>query len=363
MKHIKLFCFLILVSLPLHSEQNQDIENYFLKIYENEKLEFLGCIEKEGLPLEEQLNTKCKISEIVKDAAYYLTGERRLSPHDFLDQFTRFKRINNVVPGYPRRAQERGTEGFVIIEYNISVDGDTLDPKIIRSECGDRRSPFTIYKTCGVFNKKSLQQVKNLRYEPARFEGKKISSNNVKHSFTFMMEQENLSIRQRKSRAFNKAEKAITEKDFEKAISIADANLESDHMFMSILASANYEQGNYLGAKEWSNKLKDELLKEGRKIPESMIIKIYIILISSLFNLGDYEEIINLEGEFSTYSRERLIYKSMLAMTNFYYGISYINTGNIHKGAYYLGFAAKNSNSKAESDYIDSVINQISSYL
>ena len=50
-------------------------------------------------------------------------------------------------------------------------------------------------------------------------------------------------------------------------------------------------------------------------------------------------------------------------MTNFYFGVSYINSGKIQKGAYYLGLAAKNSNSKAESDYIDSVIDKISSYL
>jgi hypothetical protein len=60
------------------------------------------------------------------------------------------------------------------------------------------------------------------------------------------------------------------------------------------------------------------------------------------------------------YENEKL---ELLAMTNFYFGVSYINTGNIHKGAYYLGLAAKNSTSKAESDYVDSVIDKISSYL
>ena len=50
-------------------------------------------------------------------------------------------------------------------------------------------------------------------------------------------------------------------------------------------------------------------------------------------------------------------------MTNLYFGFSYINTGNINKGAYYLGFAAKNAQSKDQLDYINSVIDQISSYL
>ena len=61
--------------------------------------------------------------------------------------------------------------------------------------------------------------------------------------------------------------------------------------------------------------------------------------------------------------RERGGEEEWVGMTNFYFGVSYINLGDIQKGAYYLGLAAKNSNSKAESDYIDTVIDKISSYL
>ena len=361
MKRIKIFLSIMFAALPFQVEANKHIENYFTKLYQNEKSEFLECVNEENLDLKEQIKTKCKISTLAKDAAYFLFGTS-LSSYDFFDQHTRFKKINEVKLSYPKKAQKTGIEGFTVVKYNISEDGDVLDPKIMESKCGDRRSPFTIFQTCTVFNKESLRIVKEIRYEPAKFEGKKISSDSISHSFTFVMEETGLLIK-RQRRAFNDAQKAITQRDFEKAITIAEANLESDYIFMSIIASANYQQGNYLKAKEWSNKLKDELLKEGRKLPESMIVRIYIILVSSLFNLGEYEEITNLEIEFSIYSKARSKYKSILAMTNFYFGVSYINTGNIHKGAYYLGFAAKNSKSKAESDYIDSVIDQISSYL
>ena len=50
--------------MPLHSEQKQIIENYFLKIYENEKLEFEDCLKKEDLKPKEQVKTKCKISTL-----------------------------------------------------------------------------------------------------------------------------------------------------------------------------------------------------------------------------------------------------------------------------------------------------------
>jgi len=362
MKHIKIFCLLALITFPLQSALNKNIENYFLEVYENEKLEFLDCIEKEGLKSDKQIYTKCKISDKAKDAVFFLYNKKNLTSYDFLDQFTPYKKINKVIPKYPRKAQAKGTEGFVVVEYTISDDGEVLNPKILKSKCGDRRSPFTKYKSCIVFDREALRLAKNLRYEPAKFEGKKISSTNALHSFTFLMEEDDLLIRQRKANNFYEAQKAIRGKNFERAIMIAQENIEFDYMFMSIMASAYYQQGKYLESKEWSNKLKEELLKDGRKIPETMIVIIYEILIASLFNLGEYDAIINLEEEFSIYSKERADYRKLLVMTNFYYGVSYINTGNITKGAYYLGFAAKNTESKDQLDYINSVIDQISSY-
>jgi hypothetical protein len=105
------------------------------------------------------------------------------------------------------------------------------------------------------------------------------------------------------------------------------------------------------------------VLNDQRDIPEDIMIRSFMRLISSLFNLQKYEELVKLEPEFNNYIKERKRYNELLAMTNFYFGVSYINLGDIQKGAYYLGLAAKNSNSKAESDYIDTVIDKISSYL
>ena len=132
---------------------------------------------------------------------------------------------------------------------------------------------------------------------------------------------------------------------------------------MTLIANAKYQQGNYLDVVDWSNKFKDMVLNDQRDIPEDIMIRSFMRLISSLFNLQKYEELVKLEPEFNNYIKERKRYNELLAMTNFYFGVSYINLGDIQKGAYYLGLAAKNSNSKAESDYIDTVIDKISSYL
>ena len=79
--------------------------------------------------------------------------------------------------------------------------------------------------------------------------------------------------------------------------------------------------------------------------------------------MGEYQEIIALEKQFNDYNIERTKFNELLAITNLYFGVSFINIGDLHNGAKYLGSASKYSGSKAESDYIDSVINQISSYL
>ena len=39
-----------------------------------------------------------------------------------------------VQPVYPRRAQERGTEGFVIVAFTITESGTITDPYVIEGK-------------------------------------------------------------------------------------------------------------------------------------------------------------------------------------------------------------------------------------
>ena len=356
MKHIKIFLFLVITSLPLHSEQNKLIENYFLNIYENEKLKFEDCLKIENLKPKEQTQKKCKISTLGNDASYLLFGKKFFKEGGYKPLFK-----PKII--YPTKSQRLGAEGRAIAEFDISEEGRVINPKIIEGKCGNPRSPYTKFKNCKDFDAAALRAVKQMVYEPEKLEGKNIVVKNVLHSFTFIMEDDELTVRNRKSRAYNNALKAISKKNFEEAINIAESNLEFDYIFMNQIANAKYLQGNYLEAREWLNKFNDELLNDQREIPEDMIVSSFMRLISSLFNLGEYEELINLEPEFNNYFKERKKYNELLALTNFYFGVSYINTGDIYKGAYYLGLAAKNSNSKAQLNYINNTIDQISSYL
>ena len=109
MKRIKIFLSIMFAALPLQVEANKHIDNYFTKIYENEKLELLACIKKEGSQSPEFIDTKCTPSDLFKDAAYLLYNDKDLSPFDFLDDSGEMKPIKKFPAHYPRRALERGT--------------------------------------------------------------------------------------------------------------------------------------------------------------------------------------------------------------------------------------------------------------
>ncbi len=55
---------------------------------------------------------------------------------------------------YPLRAQERGIEGWVEVEFTVAADGTTRDPVITASE------------PAGVFDEAVLEAIGAWRYEP-----------------------------------------------------------------------------------------------------------------------------------------------------------------------------------------------------
>ena len=87
------------------------------------------------------------------------------------------------------------------------------------------------------------------------------------------------------------------------------------------------------------------------------------MLIAAMFNAGKYNEIIKLESAYRDYVIEKDKYQDLLSMTNFYIGSSFVNNGNISKGAFYMTLASRGATSKAQSAYFNSFIDKISSYL
>jgi protein TonB len=69
------------------------------------------------------------------------------------------RRTAFMAPAYPARARERGTEGWVDLEFTVSTDGTTRDAEVRESE------------PAGTFDRAALDAVKRWRYEPRVVDG------------------------------------------------------------------------------------------------------------------------------------------------------------------------------------------------
>ena len=82
-------------------------------------------------------------------------------------------------PIYPRKAQERNLEGYVILAFDIEMDGSTSNHAVIQGKCiKDRIYP---YEDCTIFNSAALKAARNFRYNL----NKTVRITDVPHKFSF----------------------------------------------------------------------------------------------------------------------------------------------------------------------------------
>lgn len=84
--------------------------------------------------------------------------------------------IVKVAPLYPRRAQERGLEGWVLLSFTVTQTGAVRDPVVIES---DPR---------GVFDRAASQAVLKFKYKPRIIDGTAVEVPGVEHLITFELE-------------------------------------------------------------------------------------------------------------------------------------------------------------------------------
>ena len=410
MKHIRIWVTLLLINLPLIAEgnftnwgnTNRTLVSYFEKVFEDEKGKFLQCVALENLPSEDQIYTDCKISEPLMDSAHILSSTKRLDscdvlenlpsenqiktnckisrnpvPSDLLDNFKKFEKKRDILARYPKDMIQKEEDGYVIVKFDINQLGNTENHEIQEGLCGKLIDPQTELKPCESFNNSSLQAAKKLKYLPTSYKKMPITHKGVKHRFTFTMSSisnPDIQINPKSARTYRKLLSAIKKNDFNTALNIANENIENDSYFIYQKAAIKFSQKKYSETIELLENFRLSAMNKGKEIGEQYYVSSFSMLVASLFNLGRYQEITNLEKNYKIYStsflRGQLFYSSdrnstanMLSMTDFFIGIAYVNTGNIPKGAYYMTLASRNAVSKGQSDYYDSFINQISSYL
>ena len=89
---------------------------------------------------------------------------------------------------YPRRAKERGTEGYAVVSFTITESGTVEDAKAIEGYCGDPEGPETELRPCTLFNNASVSAAKKFKYKPRIENGKPVRVDDVIHRFTYRMD-------------------------------------------------------------------------------------------------------------------------------------------------------------------------------
>ena len=79
-------------------------------------------------------------------------------------------------PQYPRRATQRGIEGWVLVEFTITETGAVVNPIVI-----DADPP-------GIFNRSALRTIVKWKYKPRIVGGKAVPRSGVQHLITYELE-------------------------------------------------------------------------------------------------------------------------------------------------------------------------------
>ena len=84
--------------------------------------------------------------------------------------------IVKVAPIYPRRAQSRGIEGYVLLEFTVTTTGGVRDPGVIEA------------KPPGVFDRAAINAALKFKYKPKVVNGEPIEVAGVRNLITFQLE-------------------------------------------------------------------------------------------------------------------------------------------------------------------------------
>lgn len=83
-----------------------------------------------------------------------------------------------IQPQYPRRAQERGVEGYVIVELTVTEQGTVENVKVIEAD------------PPGYFERSAEQAALKFKYKPKVVNGEPIPVEGVRYMFSFNLEEE-----------------------------------------------------------------------------------------------------------------------------------------------------------------------------
>ncbi|MCH2040668.1 MAG: energy transducer TonB [Saccharospirillaceae bacterium] len=84
--------------------------------------------------------------------------------------------IVKVAPTYPRRAAQKGIEGYVVVEFTVSKLGTVINPMVIEAD------------PANIFNRAALNAAKKFKYKPKIENGKAIEVTGVRNIIRFELD-------------------------------------------------------------------------------------------------------------------------------------------------------------------------------
>ena len=120
---------------------------------------------------------------IAKPKPYFKAGGSFFRDGEYIPLF-------KVVPIYPRRAQERGTMGYALVEFTITDTGSVENAQTIEGYCSSKRpdDPDVQFRPCSMFNSASARAALKLKYKPKIVDGRAVPVDGVLHRFTYILD-------------------------------------------------------------------------------------------------------------------------------------------------------------------------------
>jgi protein TonB len=84
--------------------------------------------------------------------------------------------IVKVTPVFPRRALQRGIQGYVIVEFTVNKVGAVVNPVVIEA------------KPEGIFDQAAMDAAKKFKYKPRVVNGEAIAVSGVQNRITFKID-------------------------------------------------------------------------------------------------------------------------------------------------------------------------------
>lgn len=337
--------------------------NYYNDVYLEEKKKFYKCIESENLAPIERIYTKCSVLPSYYEAVHFTENKINASRLDLLKDFKIYRKKHQPKLTYPKSALDKSLMGYAIVKFDILETGKTTNHEIVEGFCGDIYNPMTKFKSCAVFNKSAISGARRIVYEPTFFMNKPIAHKGITHKFTFLMAQNENTLIKKSIKDYNKMVNLINNNDLNGAMSLAEKNLNNDIHFIYQKGKVHLLKKEYAMSVNSLQKFIEKSATDNHWIQEEYYVNTFRMLVEGLFGLEKFQEVINLEKNYSIYYQERNKFEGVLAMTDFYIGASFANSGNFSQAAYYMVRASRNAASPEQKDFIDSILKEVSSYL